>query len=155
MNNDIFKPFKNRKLSFEEIFIIEDWQVKIYTITSNAHFESLKTLEYVTSLLGSLLGSASDHHHLAFLIVHEGTDGVWSILNWWTGREMLRITTYYTSFEKLDSIELKPDTGSMACVWELPIINHERNAWVKHVLQNHTNPDFIGYANDSLKVPLI
>ncbi|MFN0119976.1 MAG: HEAT repeat domain-containing protein [Blastocatellia bacterium] len=38
-------------------------------------------------------------YNTAFLIVHEGRDGVWVLLHWWIGGEMLQGFTCFSSYE--------------------------------------------------------
>ncbi len=42
-----------------------------------------------------------------------------------------------------------PKMPWIGCVWEIPPITHERNAWVRHILAPET-PDLDGYLADSL-----
>jgi hypothetical protein len=41
------------------------------------------------------------------------------------------------------------DRSLIGCVWELPPILHERDAWVRHMLAPD-RPDLAGYLADSL-----
>lgn len=151
MRNDQFRNYQERHITFHEQVAAGNWVVKIYTISPKASFESEEVLKSVKSKLPTLLEEASNHHHSAFLIVHEGTDGVWSLVNWWTGREMLRTKTYFTSFQEKERLSLLPANGSLACVWELPLINHEKNAWVKHILKKPSQPAFEDYYQDFME----
>lgn len=148
---DCFRSYRKRNILFDEKVNLENWVVKVYTITTEAFFESGEVLVNVKGRLPTLLKEAKDHHNSAFLIVHEGTDGVWSLVNWWTGNEMLRTNTYFTSYKEKEKISLFPTSGSMACVWELPVINHEKNAWIQHVLMKASNPDFQNYYKDTIQ----
>jgi hypothetical protein len=89
-------------------------------------------------------------YNAAFLIVHEAGDGIWSLINWWIGGEMLQSTTFHTSFEQLDEFQLLPEEGFMACVWEIPIIAFERAMWVEHILKKANPPDFKAYLEQYL-----
>ena len=48
------------------------------------------------------------------------------------------------------TINVAENVHLMDCVWEMAILWHERNAWVKHVLMKNENPDFEGYLNEQL-----
>ena len=148
---DNLRSYQKRNIQFDEKVYLENWVVKVYTITTKATFESREVLINVKNELHTLLKEANNHHDSAFLIVHEGTDGVWSLVNWWTGNEMLRTNTYFTSYKEEENISLFPTSGSMACVWELPIINHEKDAWIKHVLMKASSPDFQTYYKDVIQ----
>lgn len=150
MGKKPFNLYEKRIIEFKEVIKVYDWKVKIYTITKNDVFQSEIVLESIINQLPQLLRAAANHHEIAFLIVHEGGDGIWSLVNWWTGKEMLRTDTYYSSFEQPDKLVQRPKPGSMACVWELPVINHERNAWVEHILKKAEKPDFDNYLSDGL-----
>lgn len=145
-----FNPYEKRIIEFKEVMKVYDWKVKIYTITKNDVFQSEGVLESIIKQLPQLLKAAANHHKIAFLIVHEGFDGIWSLVNWWTDKEILRTDTYFSSFDQPDNLLQRPKNGSMACVWELPVINHERNAWVEHILINAEKPDFDNYLSDCI-----
>lgn len=149
MNN-----YRPRKIEFRSIARVNDWQVKIYTITFKTEFDSNSVLHYAISNLPKWLEKAKhpefETHQNAFLIVHEGRDGVWTLLNWWIGENMLQTLTFRTGFDDLESFEETPETGGMACVWELEIINFERKMWIEYVLKKVENPDFTGYLNQKL-----
>lgn len=146
-----FRKYRERRVKYAGVKRINDWTIKVYTITTSELFKSNEVLVNVMDNLPGKLSYAKDHHSTGFLIVHEGTDGVWSLINWWTGGEMLKTTTYFTSFEDQQTMTLCPNEGSMACVWELPIINHEKNAWIKHVLKKASKPDFGNYFTDTIE----
>ena len=84
----------------------------------------------------------------AFLITHEAREGIWILLYWWTGGEMLNRSTWFASNENPEDLKHSPEDDRLVCVWELEIIQHERNAWVKHVLEKANQPDFAGYRED-------
>ncbi len=144
-----FRPYKSRKIDFLETQSVGDWKVKTYTITSRGQFESTPQLEMAKKELPDMLSIAEQHHGYAFLIVHEATDGLWILLNWWTGKEMLRTLTYHIGPGSSNMVALPP-AGSMACVWEMKVICFERELWLEKILLNHTNPDFESYARTGL-----
>jgi hypothetical protein len=39
-------------------------------------------------------------------------------------------------------------TPAIACVWELAVLDHERRAWVRHVLARPHGPDAGAYLRD-------
>lgn len=80
---------------------------------------------------------------LGFLILHEGEMGAWLLLDWWAHGDILcqRLSLDAgTGFAPVD------DRPLAACVWELPIIAHERDAWVRHMMDG--TPDAQAYLAD-------
>ncbi|MCB0644472.1 MAG: hypothetical protein KDC44_22665 [Phaeodactylibacter sp.] len=146
-----FRPYQKRAIAFRGLTQTEGWTVKVYAITPHDNFRSEAALQAVIKQLPQLLQPAEAHYHLAFLIVHEGTDGLWSLINWWTGGEMLRTDTYFSDYDQPEALSQYPQQGSMACVWELPVINQERELWVKHILCQAEQPDVEGYLHHALE----
>ena len=63
---------------------------------------------------------------------------------------MLRSMTFLTKFGELVSFRPTPDTGFMACVWEMEVISFECAMWVEHILKKADEPDFPGYFKNVL-----
>ena len=154
MGNE-FKPFALRNVFYHRLVELDGWQVKTYKISPKEAFGSQEILENALAALPTWMEKAGElqlpTHRSAFLIVHEGGDGVWSILSWWIGGDMLQTTTYFTPYEQPGLFRHYPNNSSMACVWELAVVCHERKAWIEHVLKKADAPDFSGYLNDILE----
>ncbi len=152
---NMLKRYTPRNFRFEQIFEINKWKVKVYTITYNDEFNSEEILSNAINSLGDWLNKSKSlqlqTYNMAFLVIHEGKDGVWVLPHWWIGGEMLQKLTFYTRYEEPNKFELLPKEGSMACVWELSVICHERNAWIKHILKNADSPNFDGYLSDVIE----
>jgi hypothetical protein len=92
----------------------------------------------------------ADAVRAAFLIVHPGEEALWAVLAWW------RLDILYQRLYRaeLGSVELRPvpPDGPTACVWELLAIDHERRAWVEHVLTDPARPDPAAYLAAGLVV---
>ena len=128
---------------------IDGWNVKVYQITYRLKFESKETLDKAVLNLHTWLEKSKtldfETYRTAFLIVHEGRDGVWTLLNWWTGGEMLRSITFYTDYSKPKEFRMLPKEGFMACVWEMAVTSFEREMWIEHILKKAGSPDFTAY----------
>jgi len=148
-----FEAYKNRKIAYVKNVAIDDFNIKIYTITNRANFESNESLQASIATLPKWLqrvknSTISTHKH-AFLIVHEAREGVLILLSWWTGENMVETIVYFADFKNPTEINLSIyDPKQLVCIWELEIFYHERKAWIKHVLSKAENPDFKNYIND-------
>lgn len=144
-----FKIYQPRKVEIRGLVKINDWNIKIYTITFRDNFESETVLDNAIGKLSEWLKKSKilglETYQIAFLIVHGGRDGVWTLLNWWIGENMLQSVTFYTSFDDATQFEETPQTGGMACVWELEVIDFERKMWIEYILKKSDKPDFTGY----------
>ncbi|MEM9819612.1 MAG: hypothetical protein AAF985_01015 [Bacteroidota bacterium] len=88
---------------------------------------------------------------IAFLILHAGTEGIFSLINWWVGKNMLNTNIFMTLPEKPNEFEKISGDGLGPCVWELAIINHERIAWTNHILKQNGHPDYNKYLADTIE----
>lgn len=146
--------YKPRNTEFKRLLTINNWTVKVYTITNRSRFESAVTLQSALAKLPEWLEKSKtlgfETYGIAFLIVHEGTDGVWTLINWWTGGEILQSLTYYTDFDIPTEFQTRLQEGFMACVWELAVITFERAMWIEHILKKAHQPDFNTYFEKTL-----
>lgn len=151
----IFEKYKPRKISFNDWVLIDDWVVKIYTITIMKKFKSHYILhnmkKQIPKWLNTIEQSSLPVYKQAFVIAHEAREGVWILLNWWTGGEMIETKVYFSDYEEPEKISDSPyKTNSLLCVWELEVFAHERKSWIKHILENAHLPDFENYRVDVL-----
>lgn len=86
-------------------------------------------------------------HGLGFCIVHVGEEAIWLLVDWW-------ITGGIVCQRMLSAPLAQPDTftpvtqPALACVWELVVTAHERDAWVRHMLT--AKPDPAAWLDDVL-----
>jgi hypothetical protein len=95
----------------------------------------------------------SSHEHMAFMIIYEGTEGVFVLINTWEGNNMLQTHIYITndggeSFKKISG------DGLFTCIWELEVIDFERKVWLKHLVKNNNNPYYDKYLEENLNIKL-
>lgn len=87
---------------------------------------------------------------IGFVIAHRGTEALWVLVGWWE----LDIMYERLWRAELGTIDLRPvpPGGPTACVWELRAIDHERRAWVEHVLTRPADPDFTSYLTAEVRI---
>ncbi|BDD06494.1 hypothetical protein [Aureibacter tunicatorum] len=146
--------YQKRKIAFYEILYIDGWSVKVYMISKEDEFKHMRLYEQVKlkikEWLGFENGFNSKHHHMAFLILHAGDEGVFSIINWWVGENMLNSHVFLTKKPELCDFHKISGDGLTFCVWELAIVNHERQAWLDCFLLQSSEPQYSTYLKDTL-----
>ncbi len=149
--------YQARSIRFYNVVHTREWQTKVYHITYQDRFSAQATLNAALATLPQWLAEAEAKTtvsgKLANLIVHEGRDGIWSILSWWVGGNMLQTQTYFSSLEQPQTLIPYAPEGSLACVWELAVINHERIAWTNHILKQ-AEPDYKALLADVLNADI-
>lgn len=150
----MFEAYRDREIDFYRVLEIAGWQVKVYTITNKAQFSAAAIRDQVIAYLPTWLRIPGESglpvYKHAFLIIHEAREGVWILLNWWTGGEMIQRSTWFVANEVPAEVLHQPKHDGLVCVWELEVIFHERKAWIKHVLQHPETPCFDRYLEDAL-----
>lgn len=146
--------YKKRNIKFIELITFNDWTIKSYTISEHEKFTSLvtynKALESLPTWLNQINSFDQNHNNLSFLIIHEGREGVFVLINTWVGGNMLQTHVFLAKYNTPDAFTKISGDGLFACVWELEVINHEKKAWIKHVMKNHENPNYTSYLNDNI-----
>ncbi len=148
-----FERYRPRALKFQEILKTGDWKIKVYTISNRPAFESQDILQNAVQAVPDWLSKYKYHdlpvYDLGWLTVHEGREGVWVLLSWWTGGEMLETVLHFVDYKQPNQFQSSPySKNDIICVWELEVVIHERQAWIDHVLNSPDTPDFAGYLNN-------
>ncbi len=155
--NTIFETYQTRKIDYRTVVKINDWNIKVYTITNKKTFQSERALEGFLNKLPELIehvnSSSLPTYKVAFAIVHEAREGVLILLNWWTGGEMVETEIYFSDYLRPGEIVSSPfKDKALVCIWEIEIFAHERKAWIAHVLSAPDQPDFEAYLSDGISL---
>ncbi|WYX29301.1 hypothetical protein WJ976_28555 [Achromobacter denitrificans] len=79
-------------------------------------------------------------HGLGFCIVHVGEEAVWLLVDWWLSGGI--VCQRMLSAPLDDPRRFEPvQAPALACVWELAVTAHERDAWVRHMLRAGPSPE--------------
>lgn len=149
----IKSSYQQRPIRFIEIHQHNDWHIKLYSISIKNEYVSKENIQIAKKHLDVWLSKSSiynlETYKIATLILHEGREGCFAIINWWIDENMLQNFVYLKKYNETE-FQLFSQDGITTCVWEMAVWWHERNAWVKHVLMNNKKPNFIGYLNEQL-----
>lgn len=145
--------FKPRPTRATGVITINGWQLKNYEITldGNDIAKDLIGAAHAT-LVDTLPTSPSLEPAVGFAILHRGLDGVWLLADLWNGDILHQHTFTSRLSATLPVFTLVPVGGPTACVWELTIHSHERDAYIRHILDPLTGPDIDAYLSDVLVV---
>ena len=152
----IKSSYKPRHIKFIEIFECNVWQLKMYSITMHQALVSKAHLTEVKANIATWLQKSETtsliNYQLGTVIIHEGKEGCFAIINWWIDENMLQQFVYLK--QENSAFELYSNNGIITCVWEMAVLWHERNAWVYHILKNNTLPNVNAYLLDQLNTVL-
>lgn len=146
-------PYRPRRTGPLGIVELAGWTVKLIGITASGDLPDDTQVEAATRTAERTLpqpARTEKRSGTAFLIVHRGTEALWTIVGWWEldilYQRLFRADPGTVTFRRV------PPEGPTACVWELLAIDQERRSWVAHVLARPADPDLAGYLASTLTV---
>jgi hypothetical protein len=122
----------------------DDWTFKIYGINADARRNAASTIvdqvflsaakRTASAALQGAEFSSEAVHKAGCIILHQGILGNWLLLDWWS-HQILWNQLLFRS-ESAERPQFQPvATGIVGCVWELPLMSFERDAWVQSILK--------------------
>lgn len=162
-----FPPYQERSIRHIRNVERQNWTIKVYAIHQQGESVPSQALETGIDLALSrfdqsreaLLVAGTDWNGLdtygvGVLIIHLGREALFAVLAHWTGENMLRQETWVASREGPTRWEDISFSGLTTCVWELAVLCHERQAWIKHVLRPGNLSAMADYLKDVLNADL-
>ena len=143
-------PFRDRRTSLIEVVSIAGVNIKLYGICARGAEIADATVNSAHSFMHRevAFGSAAK---FGFAVLHHGEEAMWLLVDWWI-EDILHQQLFWSSLDDVNNFQPGPPNHEMACVWELSVITHERNAWVKHTMLDPERADFDAYLADALSI---
>lgn len=142
------KPYRPRRTDPLGVHRVAGWSVKLTGITADG---AEMSLEQRRAALGAAERTLpANDPGAAFLVAHRGEEALWVIVGWWRA-DISYQRMFHAPLGTVRLAQVGPD-GPSGCVWELLAIDHERRAWVRHVLSRPHDPDLDSYLADTLVV---
>lgn len=152
-------PFKEKLLSSLPPVEVGGRRYKRYYVTSAAAVITPEVEKAALALLPELAPETDGTPPAGFVVLHRGGDGA-AYLNayTWVWDNVLHMRGAAAAQRALGCPDEDPthfmalDRPWIGCVWELPPIQHERDAWVRHMLVSDV-ADLAGYLADTMPGP--
>ncbi len=143
---------KNLK-SFDAV-TVNDRHLKRYHVDQPSRPLETAVIEAAYDIVPKLLPSVDGDTAAGWLVLHRGADtGAYMLAYSWVWDNVIEVHSYAAGQPVLDCPDLDPTNFVevtkpwSGCVWELAVLEHERSAWVRHVLSPDV-PDLAGYLSD-------
>ena len=149
------EPYKDRSIRFIEYWNIGDWRLKVYGISYKGEYPNQQLIDSSRIIAKNRLeesANLTNHYNVGFVGIHEGKTGNFVFIDWWADENELHHHVYVSSSENSELFEYLTPAGLTACVWDLLLINHERNAWVAHILESGSTENIKAYLNTTLNL---
>jgi hypothetical protein len=131
----LYRPRPARALGVWEL---GGMRLKVYHIGPAAPDAGrLEDVRAEAARIGPAARAEGEDHGLGFVVIHDGEVGTWLLLDWWAHGDILCQRLSLDDGGGFASVDDRPLT---ACVWELPFLAHERDAWVRHMMTGAPDP---------------
>lgn len=141
-------PYQPRSIRRLGLLAHEGWRVKVYSISALQQRPAPALCEAAHRLARATLpcpAIAPGRYGVGVLIVHEGVDGNYVLLDWWEGENMMQHRVFRApSLDPLAFRRCSPEECAF-CVWELHVLHFEREAWIDTALGVPGAPDLEAY----------
>lgn len=143
--------YQSRPVSFLEVWEPDAWKIKLYGIAYARARPAPELVEAARTLAAPLLAAARDHYGVGFMGVHQGKTADFIFLDWWARENELNHHVFISSPGQSPGFVDATASGVMACVWDLAVIGHERQAWIDCVLKAGADDRFAAYLGRRLQ----
>lgn len=155
MTFQLSSPYKTRPIRHLETWEHDGWRVKVYGISAATDRPAQGLVDAIKAVAAQALprpAIADSRYGVGFLYAHQGRDGGgFASVNWWGNENELFHHQYEASPNAVADLRPVDETGGSAgCVWDLAVIEHERQAWIECVLANDRGPDLDAYLDRTL-----
>ena len=140
--------YRKRSVRFMGLLRADDWRLKEYGISYRGERPApllVQAARDVAKQRLGLSGGLSNHYGVGFVGVHEGKTGNFVFVDWWADQNELHHHVYVSPLDSPADLEYETPSGLSACIWDLFVIGHERDAWVECVLKSPRDPDLETY----------
>lgn len=131
------------------------WRLKVYGIAYGAERPPPELVAAAKRLAATTLPadpSGDGRYGVGFLGAHGARGGSYVFLDWWSHENEL----HHHPFLGPSPAGLRPAGSgeSIACIWDLEVVDFERRAWIDTVLCNPAGPDLEQYLERRLNCAL-
>lgn len=166
MSPTSFLPYRPRRIQFLHLAHRDGWTLKVYGLSHDGRDLEVDQVGAAEDLAfghllqpgapchaGGIDWMAVPDHGLGVLMVHRGREGWFVLLDTWAGENMLRHLAWVSALASPYRFESIQATGIALCVWELQVLQHEREAWLRHMLTPTGRGQPGAYLDDVLTPP--
>ena len=141
-------PYTERPIRFLGVWSQAGWRLKVYSISAKGEVCAPDLVTAAKDVATKNLPQPAlspERYGVGTLIIHEGNDANFVLLDYWAGENMLHHQVFASPLERPLELTDFSHTKLAMCVWELHVLAFERQAWIDTVLRQPEQPDFDGY----------
>jgi hypothetical protein len=126
------------------VFDLGTWPTKLYglAVTGRPDHGLVEAARAAAAEAIPQQASREPGRQAAFVIAHQARPACFVLICWWATPVDLRRRYLTSPLDRPTGLDPMP-ADSVGCVWELALIEHERQAWSRHILTG--TPDLSAY----------
>lgn len=147
------EPYRPRPVIGRGVETFAGWRIKVYGIAYGREEPRDALVEAARAVVPGRLPRPPEtetRYGVGFLGIHDGYGGNFVFVDWWERENELHHHVFFSSSDRPAALRPARDGDPIACVWDLTVVSHERDAWVRHVLAAPAAPDLDAYLADQL-----
>jgi hypothetical protein len=152
-----YRPYAPRTIRGHGLRELNQWRVKVYSISEDGPEIDWAWFDPgVEMALGVLPVVAVDRGRpgAAIMIAHDARVGSYVVLGWWDRENELPVRVFVRA--PGDHTWRAADDDQSFCVWDMYVLWHERNTYVRTLLREGTGAAAMRiYLDDQLQGPLV
>ena len=141
-------PYETRPIRFLELWQHDQWRLKVYGIAYRRDVPRPELVEAAKTAARSRLATVDKsmpHYGVGFLGIHDARTANFIFVDWWADENELHHHVYVSPSDEPSCLTYAPTTCGIACVWDLRVMEFERQAWLNSVLKRPQGPDLDEY----------
>lgn len=151
---DAFEPYEPRPVTSLGRHEADGWRLKVYGIAHRRARPRPELEAGARRLARTVLprpATGGGRYGVGFLGIHDGRGACFVFVDWWADENELHHRVFIAPGDRPTALVEHTGTGPAACVWDLAVLAHERQAWVDTVLANPAGPDVEAYLDRCLE----
>jgi hypothetical protein len=147
------EPYRPRPILPLGIEAASGWRLKVYGIAYERASPRSDLVAAAKTAAFELLPQPAEtetRYGVGFLGIHDGRGHNFVFVDWWEQENELHHHVFFSPSDRPAELRPAADGDPAACVWDLSVVSHEREAWIRHVLDNEIEPDLDAYLADAL-----
>lgn len=145
--------YEPRSVRFLELWEPQGWRIKVYGVRYGGERPDPPLVEAAKEIARLRLANTAGgtrHYGVGFLGVHQGQGANFVFVDWWADVNELHHHVYISPEVAPLDLRESESPDPVACVWDLAILAHEREAWVAEVMTPGRWEDPEGYLDRRL-----
>lgn len=138
--------YEPRLFKYHSLLNVDGIQLKFYSISAKGN-ENIDNDLAIANVQKSLVMSevpTMEHFKAGYVVHHAGEDSTWLLTRVWLEGGIVSGLLHRQQEDKFEKVTMP----LIECVWESVVTQHERDAWVSHMM---SKGDREGYLGDYLK----